>query len=117
MQQILNFYFNYLMIASYNVYIKHVLAAELSRRWPKVGANPKQHQDNCAFRGRLEVIITLDKVNLHSMRLFCRGVPVSITRLLVLTAFNAFEINDPSLRRICPSSHTTKSGPEKKINQ
>lgn len=65
----------------------------------------------------LEVTITLDTVNSHSTRLFCSGVPVSNTRLLVLNAFNAFEIYDPSLRRICPSSHTTKSGPEKKKNQ
>lgn len=55
-----------------------------------------------------------DDVDVHSTRLFCSGVPVSTTRLLVLIAFIALEIFDDSLRRMCPSSHTTKSGPENK---
>ena len=49
----------------------------------------------------------------HSSRLFCSGVPVSTTLLLVLMAFIALETPDASLRRMCPSSQTTKSGPVK----
>ncbi len=51
--------------------------------------------------------------DLHSTRLFCSGVPVSTTLLRVLMAFNALEILDVTLRRMCPSSQTTKSGPIK----
>lgn len=54
--------------------------------------------------------------DLHSTRLFCSGVPVSTTLRRVLTAFVALEMLDASLRRMCPSSQTTKSGPEKKKN-
>lgn len=54
--------------------------------------------------------------DLHSTRLFCSGVPVSTTLLWVLMAFIALEILEPSLRRMCPSSQTTKSGPERKNN-
>ena len=53
------------------------------------------------------------KLNIHSMRLFCRGVPVSTMRLLVLMPFSALEIALPSLRRMWPSSQITKSGPSK----
>lgn len=51
-------------------------------------------------------------LDLHSTRLFCSGVPVSTTRLRVLIAFIALEMLEISLRKMCPSSHTTKSGPE-----
>lgn len=50
--------------------------------------------------------------DLHSTKLFCSGVPVRTTLLRVLIAFIALEMPDASLRRMCPSSHTTKSGPE-----
>lgn len=50
--------------------------------------------------------------DLHSTRLFCSGVPVSTTLRRVLMAFIALEMLDASLRRMCPSSQTTKSGPE-----
>lgn len=87
--------------------MKCVLASELSK--PQRGDQTKVIVRSGVD---LEVTSTLDQVDLHSTRLFCSGVPVSTTRLLVLTAFNALEIYDPSLRRMCPSSHTTKSGPE-----
>ena len=48
---------------------------------------------------------------IHSIRLFCKGVPVNAIRLLVLMLLSALEIALPSLRRIWPSSQITKSGP------
>lgn len=64
-----------------------------------------------------DIAATQGSVDLHSTRLFCSGVPVSTTLLRVLIAFIALEILDASLRRMCPSSHTTKSGPEKQTAQ
>ena len=48
----------------------------------------------------------------HSMRLFCRGVPVRITLLRVLMEFMALDTADASFLRMWPSSQITKSGPE-----
>lgn len=50
--------------------------------------------------------------DLHSSRLFCSGVPVSMTLRRVLMALMALETFDFSFRNMCPSSHTTMSGPE-----
>lgn len=50
----------------------------------------------------------------HSIRLFCSGVPVRIILLLDLIEFIALETADASFFNMCPSSHTTKSGPGKK---
>lgn len=47
----------------------------------------------------------------HSMRLFCRGVPVSTTLLRVLMEFMALETADASFFKMWPSSQITKSGP------
>lgn len=49
--------------------------------------------------------------DLHSIRLFCSGVPVSTTRRRVLMEFMALETADASFFRMWPSSQMTKSGP------
>ena len=51
--------------------------------------------------------------DLHSMRLFCSGVPVSTTRRLVFTMLMALDKADASFFNMWPSSQTTRSGPEK----
>lgn len=51
----------------------------------------------------------------HSIRLFCRGVPVRTILLLVLMEFIAFDTADASFFRMWPSSQITKSGPERNI--
>lgn len=52
------------------------------------------------------------KMYLHSMRLFCKGVPVRMILLLDLIEFIALETAEASFFSICPSSQITKSGPE-----
>lgn len=53
-----------------------------------------------------------DEAASHSMRLFCRGVPVSTTLLRVLMEFMAFDTADASFFKMWPSSQITKSGPD-----
>lgn len=49
--------------------------------------------------------------NLHSWRLFCKGVPVSTILRIVLILETALEIADCSFFNKCPSSQTIRSGP------
>lgn len=51
--------------------------------------------------------------NLHSCKLFWIGVPVKIILLLVRISFTATQIAVFRFFIMCPSSHTTKSGPER----
>lgn len=50
---------------------------------------------------------------LHSIKLFCRGVPVRQILRLVRILFMAMAVAVASFFRRWPSSHTTKSGPMK----
>ena len=55
--------------------------------------------------------------NLHSMRLFCRGVPVRMILLLDLILFIHLDMAEASFFSTWPSSHTTRSGPTEKKRQ
>lgn len=99
-------------------------------RWEaKTAPRLRQHQhegsvcqtfkiEQASSNGKWELICALElkqsyrtRSYIHSIRLFCKGVPVSTIRLLVLMAFNALEMAVPSFRRIWPSSQMTRWGP------
>lgn len=60
---------------------------------------------------RSNLIIRLVWLHLHSIKLFCNGVPVNTIRLLVRIFIAATEIADFSFFNVCPSSQTTRSAP------
>lgn len=64
-----------------------------------------------------KVNITIIMHSLHSLRLFCMGVPVSTILRNVLILLMNFDNWVDSFLSMCPSSHTTRSAPIKKIKR